>query len=108
MIRNNQTTQILEWLGTSILIIGVGINSLGYYPLGPIVMIFGGLTWVVVGIMWNRLSIITTNLVITIVSLIGFHLYKLVVSTYFRQIEASLNMFDVFTFLKADSGVTFL
>ena len=71
MIRNNQTTQILEWLGTSILIIGVGINSLGYYPLGPIIMIFGGLTWVVVGIMWNRLSIITTNLVITIVSLIG-------------------------------------
>ncbi len=70
-MNNNQYTQILEWLGTFTLIVGVGVNSLGYYPLGPIIMIFGGLIWVVVGILWQKMSIITTNLIITIVSLVG-------------------------------------
>ena len=27
---------ILKWIGTSVLILGTGINSLGIYPLGPI------------------------------------------------------------------------
>ena len=71
MIRNNQITNTLKWLGTLTLIVGVGINSLGYYPLGPIVMMFGGVTWVVVGYMWQENSIILTNLIITLVSIIG-------------------------------------
>ncbi len=71
MIRNNQITNTLKWLGTLTLIVGVGINSLGYYPLGPIVMMFGGVIWVVVGYMWQENSIILTNLIITLVSIIG-------------------------------------
>ena len=71
MIRNNQITNTLKWLGTLTLILGVGINSLGYYPLGPIVMMFGGVIWVVVGYMWQENSIILTNLIITLVSIIG-------------------------------------
>lgn len=71
MIRNNQITNTLKWLGTLTLIVGVGINSLGYYPLGPIVLMFGGVIWVVVGYMWQENSIILTNLIITLVSIIG-------------------------------------
>jgi hypothetical protein len=71
MIRNNQITNTLKWLGTLTLILGVGINSLGYYPLGPIVLMFGGVIWVVVGYMWQENSIILTNLIITLVSIIG-------------------------------------
>lgn len=62
------TTDILKWLATSILIIGTGINSLGFYPLGPIVLALGGLIWLWVAIIWREPSLIVTN---TVMSLVG-------------------------------------
>lgn len=62
------STDILKWLATSILIIGTGINSLGFYPLGPIVLAVGGLIWLWVAIVWREPSLIVTN---TVMSLVG-------------------------------------
>lgn len=62
------STDILKWLATSILIIGTGINSLGFYPLGPIVLALGGLIWLWVAIIWREPSLIVTN---TVMSLVG-------------------------------------
>ena len=36
---------ILKWIGTGILILGTGINSLGIYPLITILLGLGGLIW---------------------------------------------------------------
>ena len=71
MMKNNTMTNVLKWLGTGALILGVGLNSLNIYPLGPIITVLGGFFWVIVGFMWKENSIITTNLVLSIVCIIG-------------------------------------
>ena len=63
--------QNLKWIGTSILIVGTGVNSLGIYPLGPLLLGIGGLVWMTVGIMWKETSLIVTNLVLSLVTFIG-------------------------------------
>jgi hypothetical protein len=63
--------QNLKWIGTSILIVGTGVNSLGIYPLGPLLLGLGGLVWMTVGIMWKETSLIVTNLVLSLVTFIG-------------------------------------
>ena len=63
--------QFLEWLGTATVIVGVGINALGHYPEGVVVMIAGAGIWISVGFLWGKYSIVTTNLAIALVSIIG-------------------------------------
>lgn len=63
--------QTLKWIGTGVLILGTGINSLGMYPLGPLVLGLGGLIWMTVGILWKENSLIVTNLVLSLVTFIG-------------------------------------
>ena len=68
-------TQFLEWLGTGTVIIGVGVNALGHYPEGVIVMIVGAGIWISVGILWRKMSIVTTNTAIAVVSILGLVFY---------------------------------
>ena len=63
--------QILKWIGTSILVIGTGVNSLGIYPLGPILLGLGGLVWMTVVILWKENALIVTNLILSLVTFIG-------------------------------------
>jgi len=60
--------QILKWVATAILAVGGVINSLGYYPLGPIILGFGSLAWLVVSIMWKEKSLIVTNAFFTVMT----------------------------------------
>ena len=62
-----QIDQILKWLATAILIFGTAVNSLGYYPLGPIILVVGGVVWSIVAIMWREPALIITNLVMSAV-----------------------------------------
>ena len=71
MMNKNTMQNTLKWLGTFTLILGTGINSLGIYPLGPLVMVLGGLIWCIVGIMWKEMSLIITNLTLSLVSIVG-------------------------------------
>ena len=64
---------ILKWSATAILIVGTLVNSMGIYdPAGPIILLFGGVVWLVVAIRWKEPSLIVTNSVMIIASLIGF------------------------------------
>ena len=59
-------TWYLKWLGTGILIVGTGVNSLGYYPAGPLILAVGGILWLIVSIRWREPALIATNAVMFI------------------------------------------
>jgi len=63
--------QILKWVATGFLIVGAALNSLNIYPWGPIVNLLGGFTWLIVSIMWKEAALITTNVVLGTVTIIG-------------------------------------
>jgi len=60
-MENNQINRWLEWAGTAILIVGTAVNSLGYYPQGPILLCLGGVCWLTVSIRWRKPSLIVVN-----------------------------------------------
>jgi hypothetical protein len=62
----NKIDQYLKWIATATLIVGTGINGLGFYPLGPIILALGGIMWLAVSIMWREASLIVTNGIMTI------------------------------------------
>jgi len=64
-------TWYLKWLGTGILIVGTGVNSLGYYPLGPLILAVGGILWLIVSIRWREPALIATNAVMFICGAAG-------------------------------------
>ena len=68
---------ILKWVATAILIIGSIVNSLGYYPAGPIVLILGSFIWLIVSFMWKESALIITNGALVIVSSVAllYHIY---------------------------------
>ena len=70
-MNSTQHTTLLKWLATIILIIGTAINSLGYYPIGPIVLALGGFIWLVVSIIWREPALIVTNGVLFVVGVSG-------------------------------------
>ncbi len=70
--------QYLKWIATAILIVGTAVNSLGYYPAGPIILTIGGMVWLAVSIMWREPSLIVTNVVMTCTGIIGL-CYMLVI-----------------------------
>jgi|TARA_R110000782_G_scaffold135999_2_gene228439 hypothetical protein len=61
----------LKWAGTVILIIGTAINSMGYYPAGPLVLLLGGIFWVTISIRWREASLIVTNGVMMVTTILG-------------------------------------
>jgi hypothetical protein len=72
-----KTDQILKWVATGILIVGSLVNSLGYYPAGPIILGLGAIVWLIVSIMWKEMSLIVTNLIFAVVTTIGLIIYYL-------------------------------
>jgi|TARA_B110001454_G_scaffold49068_1_gene48274 hypothetical protein len=61
----------LKWIATGILMIGAGLNSLAIYPWGPLANLVGGVTWLVVAIMWREAALITTNVVLSTITILG-------------------------------------
>lgn len=69
--------KILKWVATAILITGTVINSLGIYPLGPLVLALGGYVWLIVAVMWKDWALIVTNFIMstTALVLVAYTLY---------------------------------
>ena len=65
----------LKWVATATLIIGTAINSLGFYPLGPLVLILGGIMWSVVSVLWRDKALLTTNVVMTLVAILSIAIH---------------------------------
>jgi hypothetical protein len=61
----------LKWIATAILIVGTAVNSLGYYPEGPIILAVGGILWLIVSIRWREASLIVVNSVMTATGIAG-------------------------------------
>lgn len=61
----------LKWIATVTLIVGIGFNSFGFYPLGPIILLLGGIIWFAVAVLWKDLALMMTNLVASLVSAAG-------------------------------------
>ena len=64
----------LKWVATAFLMIGAALNSLNIYPWGPIANLFGGGTWLIVSIMWREAALITTNLVLSAITIVGLYI----------------------------------
>ena len=62
-------TEQLGWLATVILIIASGVNGLGYYPVGPLMLAAGGGLWLVVAILRRDWPLIITNAVMSTVGI---------------------------------------
>jgi hypothetical protein len=61
----------LKWTATAVLIVGTAVNSAGYYPLGPLLLVLGGLLWLVVSIQWRDAAMIATNAIMTLTAIGG-------------------------------------
>jgi hypothetical protein len=66
---NKQIDFYLKWTATAILILGTAVNGLGYYPLGPLLLVLGGAIWLAVAIRVRDTPLIVTNLVMSLVGL---------------------------------------
>ena len=71
------TTWYLKWTATIILIVGTAVNSLGFYPEGPMLLVLGGVFWTIVSIMWREYSLIVVNAVMLLTGTAGilFHYF---------------------------------
>lgn len=61
----------LKWIATVILIVGTAVNSMGFYPEGPLILAVGGVLWLIVSIRWREASLIVTNGVMLATGLAG-------------------------------------
>ena len=68
-------TKYLKWIATVVLIVGTAVNSLGYYPEGPILLVIGGVFWTTVSIIWKEASLIVTNAIMLITGIGGLLLH---------------------------------
>lgn len=68
---NDRLNLWLEWIGTAILIVGTAVNSLGYYPQGPILLCVGGVFWLIVSIRWRKPSLMVVNTIMMLTALAG-------------------------------------
>jgi hypothetical protein len=62
-------TQKLGWLATVTLIIASGVNGLGYYPAGPLMLALGGAIWLWVSVRMRNWPLIVNNAVLLAVGL---------------------------------------
>lgn len=69
-------TVYAKWIATIILIFGTAVNSLGYYPAGPLILVVGGVIWLAVSIAWKEPSLIITNAIMSVTGILGI-LYKM-------------------------------
>ena len=68
-------TFYLKWIATAVLIVGTAVNSLGYYPEGPMLLVLGGVFWTAVSIIWKETSLIVTNSVMLLTGIGGLLLH---------------------------------
>lgn len=61
----------LEWCSTIILLTGVALTSLNIHPLNLYISALGNLGWLFVALIWRKWSIITIQVVITIIYSFG-------------------------------------
>lgn len=60
-----------EWTCTIILLAGVVLTSLNIFPLNIWFLLLGNVGWIILGIVWRKVSLIVLQTVITIIYIAG-------------------------------------
>lgn len=94
MDRPNRIDWWIKWFASIVLIIGATTTAMNLYPFNMYFQFIGITGWLVVGIMWKDWSLITVNIVGSVIMLVGiihYHFYTdWYLHIYERVIEASL------------------
>jgi hypothetical protein len=84
----------IKWFSSIVLIIGATTTAMNLYPFNMYFQFVGITGWLVVSIMWKDWSLITVNIVGSVIMLVGiihYHFYTdWYLHIYERVIEASL------------------
>jgi hypothetical protein len=65
----------IEWVSTAILIIGVALTAYNVYPLNIWLSLLGNIGWFVIGWIWKKYSLLTIQVVISIIYILGLMSY---------------------------------
>lgn len=65
----------IKWFSTITLIVGTAINAAGFFPAGPIILIIGGIGWLVVACLWREIALIVNNAFIALAGILGLVWY---------------------------------
>jgi uncharacterized membrane protein len=68
---SKRTEFIIEWTSTAILIVGVALTAWNIYPLNVWLSLAGNFGWFVIGWIWRKYSLLTIQIVVTIIYLMG-------------------------------------
>jgi hypothetical protein len=68
---NKDIVFYLKWLATFVTIVGAVCTSINLYPLGPALLNFGALLWLIVAIKWREWSLIVINATLLAIYTIG-------------------------------------
>jgi len=94
MDRPNRIDWWIKWFASIVLIIGATTTAMNLYPFNMYFQFVGITGWLVVSIMWKDWSLITVNIVGSVIMLVGiihYHFYTdWYLHIYERVIEASL------------------
>lgn len=71
--KNNEL--ILEVIATVVLITGVGLTSFNIFPMNIYISLVGNILWLILGLCWKKWSLITIQIVVTIIYIIGMVKY---------------------------------
>ena len=61
----------IEWVSTVVLIIGVALSAYNIYPLNIWLSFLGNIGWFIVGWIWKKYSLLTIQVVISIIYISG-------------------------------------
>jgi hypothetical protein len=61
----------MEWTATAVLMVGVALTAWNIYPLNIYFSLAGNFGWLIVGYMWRKWSLITIQLVVSIIYVAG-------------------------------------
>ena len=67
--------KMYEWASTGVLILGVILTSFNFYPENIFISMLGNFMWVALGIAWKKWSLITIQIVVTIIYFFGLYKY---------------------------------
>jgi hypothetical protein len=65
----------IEWVSTAVLIIGVALTAYNVYPLNIWLSLLGNIGWFVIGWIWKKYSLLTIQVVISIIYILGLMSY---------------------------------
>lgn len=70
-VMKEKITKFLEWFSTFCLISGAVATATNFIPLNVVLFLLGSSGWTIVGIMWNKKSLIILNGVLTLIYVAG-------------------------------------